>query len=167
MDTHTHITPARTLVLGIGNTLLGDEGIGVHAMHALRAQLPDRDDIECLDGGTLSFTLAGPIEDTAQLIIIDAAQLQSAPGTVAVFVDDDLDRYLGSHRKRSVHEVGLIDLMIIARLTGRLPRRRALIGVQPECVDWSENPSPLVAAATPDIIDKALSLIQGWQHEPA
>ncbi len=153
----------RTLILGLGNTLLADEGIGIHALNALQSQYADLADVEFLDGGTLSFTLAGPIEDADQLIVIDAAQLYAAPGTVQVFVDGDMDRYLGSNNKRSVHEVGLIDLMIIARLTDRLPQRRALIGIQPRDIDWGDHPSPPVAAAIPEVCDLARDLIRSWQ----
>lgn len=153
----------RTLVLGLGNTLLADEGIGIHALNALQLNYTDFADVEFLDGGTLSFTLAGPIEDADQLIVIDAAQLYAEPGTVQVFVGDDMDRYLGSNNKRSVHEVGLIDLMIIARLTDRLPQRRALIGIQPRDIDWGDHPSEPVAAAIPKVCDLARDLIRSWQ----
>lgn len=153
----------RTLILGLGNTLLADEGIGIHALHALQSQHADLVDVEFLDGGTLSFTLAGPIEDADRLIVIDAAQLYAEPGTVQVFVDADMDHYLGSNNKRSVHEVGLIDLMIIARLTDRLPQRRALIGIQPRDIDWGNSPSAPVAAAIPKVCDLARDLIRSWQ----
>ncbi len=153
----------KTLILGLGNTLLADEGIGIHALNALRLQPSDFTDIEYLDGGTLSFTLAGPIEDADQLIVIDAAQLHATPGTVQVFVGEDMDSYLGSNNKRSVHEVGLIDLMVIAHLTDRLPKRRALIGIQPEIVDWGDSPTAPVAAAIPKVCDLARDLIRSWQ----
>lgn len=127
--------PDKTLVLGLGNTLLSDEGVGVYAVHALQPLLAGRTEIECLDGGTLSFTLAAPIGEAARLIVIDATELQSPPGTVRVFEDADMDRFLGSNRKRSVHEVGLLDLLAVACLGGQLPARRALIGIQPAVLD--------------------------------
>lgn len=153
---------AKTLVLGIGNTLLGDEGVGVHAMRALEAQLAGRSDVEFIDGGTLSFTLAAPIESADRLIVIDAAQLHSAPGTVRSFEGDDMDRFLGSQRKRSVHEVGLMDLMSIARLTDALPSLRALIAIQPEFVDWAETPTPAVAASIPKACELAVDMMERW-----
>ena len=153
----------RILILGLGNTLLSDEGAGIHALNALQTHLADHTDIEFIDGGTLSFTLAGPIGKTNRLIVIDAAQLHAEPGTVQVFVDADMDRYLGSNNKRSVHEVGLIDLMIIARLTDRLPQHRALIGIQPRDIDWGDQPSAPVAAAIPKVCDLARELIRSWQ----
>jgi len=153
---------AKTLILGIGNTLLADEGAGIHAIHYLEKNTHS-DDIELLDGGTLSFTLAGPIEEADQLIVIDAAELDSAPGTVKAFIGDDMDIYLGSHNKRSVHEVGLIDLMTIARLTEHLPVNRALIGIQPESVDWGEHPTSSVEAAIPNACQQAIDIIGQWQ----
>ena len=157
----------RTLVLGIGNTLLGDEGVGVHAVHALEALLGSPEDVQFLDGGTLSFTLAGPIESTDELLVIDAAQLNAPPGTVQVFEGEEMDRFLGSQRKRSVHEVGLLDLMTIARLTDALPPRRALIAVQPEFLDWADTPTPAVAAAIPRACDIANGLIERWRGTAA
>jgi hydrogenase maturation protease len=152
----------RTLVLGIGNTLLGDEGAGVYAVRALAADQGERPDIAFVDGGTLSFTLAAPIEEADQLIVIDAAQLKADAGTVRVFEGGEMDAFLGANRKRSVHEVGLIDLMAIARLTDALPARRALIGIQPQYVDWAEQPTAAVAAAIPHACEQALALIRRW-----
>jgi len=157
----------RTLVLGIGNTLLGDEGVGVHAVHALEARLGSPEDVEFLDGGTLSFTLAGPIETNDQLIVIDAAQLNEPAGTVQVFEGEEMDRFLGRHAKRSVHEVGLLDLMTIAKLTDALPQRRALIAVQPEYLDWADAPTPVVAAAIPRVCEIASQLIERWRGTTA
>jgi hydrogenase maturation protease len=153
----------KTVVLGIGNTLLGDEGAGVHALRALEARAVDLPDIEYLDGGTLSFSLAAAIEEADQLIVLDAAQLNAAPGTVQLFEDDAMDRFLGSRRKASVHEVGLIDLMVMARLAGRFPERRALIGIQPEYLDWAEAPTAAVAAAIPQACDLALDVLDRWR----
>jgi hydrogenase maturation protease len=153
-----------TLVLGIGNTLLTDEGIGVHAIRALQTKHPDLAEVEYLDGGTLSFTLAGAIEDSDSLIVIDAAELNQPAGTVQMFEDQDMDRYLGSNRKRSVHEVGLLDLMAVAALTGHLPERRALIGIQPLLVDWGEAPTPLVNNAIPQACRAVVDLIRKWQQ---
>ena len=115
------------LILGIGNTLLSDEGAGVHAVRRLEAEasLPD---VQYLDGGTLSFTLAGAIEDSGRLIVVDAAELGAPPGTVRCFEGGAMDDFLGSSRKRSVHEVSLLDLMAVVLLAGRLPERRALVG---------------------------------------
>lgn len=154
----------KILVLGIGNTLLTDEGVGIIAMRELEAQYGVRDDMEFLDGGTLSFTLAVPISECDALLVIDAAELGAAPGTVRSFEGEAMDRFLGANRKSSVHEVGLLDLMFISRLTGHWPKHRALIGVQPALIEWGESLTPLVAAALPEIGMTATKIIEGFNH---
>src|SRR3970282_20500 len=106
----------KILVLGIGNTLLADEGVGIVAMRELETLFGAREDMEFLDGGTLSFTLAVPIAECDALMVIDAAELGAAPGAVRSFQGAEMDRFLGVNRKSGVHEVGLLDLVSISRL---------------------------------------------------
>jgi hydrogenase maturation protease len=154
----------KILVLGIGNTLLIDEGVGIFAMQELEAHYGQREDMEFLDGGTLSFTLAVPIAECDALLVIDAAELEAAPGTVRSFEGADMDRFLGASRKSSVHEVGLLDLMSISMLSGCWPQQRALIGIQPAVIDWGEELSPVVAAALPEVCAKADDIIMGFRE---
>ncbi|MDD5059175.1 MAG: HyaD/HybD family hydrogenase maturation endopeptidase [Sideroxydans sp.] len=149
----------KILVLGIGNTLLSDEGVGIVAMQQLQAQFGARDDMEFLDGGTLSFTLAVPISECDALLVIDAAELHAAPGTVRCFEGEAMDQFLGANRKSSVHEVGLLDLRAISILTGHWPAQRALIGVQPALVGWGETLTAEVAAALPEVCGTASEII--------
>lgn len=151
----------KTLVLGVGNTLLSDEGAGVHVVRYLQDHHP-LPGVDYLDGGTLSFTLAQAIEDADNLIVVDAAQLHAPAGTVQVFRNAEMDHFLGQHRKRSVHEVSLIDLMAVACLSEHMPARRALIGIQPYLLDWGEAPSPALLAAIPAAGALALELIAEW-----
>ncbi|HSJ49132.1 MAG TPA: HyaD/HybD family hydrogenase maturation endopeptidase [Gammaproteobacteria bacterium] len=155
-------TPPSVLVLGIGNSLLSDEGVGVHAIRSLEKDAPLHG-VQYLDGGTLSFTLAGTIEDSEQLIVVDAAELGAPAGTVRCFEGAAMDGFLGSNRKRSVHEVSLLDLLAVVLLAGRLPERRALVGIQPECIDWGHDPSPAVRQAIPAACAQVRDLIQRWR----
>lgn len=157
-------SPHNILLLGIGNTLLSDEGAGIHALNLMQASHPELAGVRYLDGGTLSFSLATWIEAADCLIVFDAAQLQGVTGSIDVFVDDDMDRFLGTN-KRSVHEVGLVDLLDIARLTNTLPVHRALIGIQPEKLTWGMSPTPLVEAALSTAVDKAVELVECWNRE--
>jgi hydrogenase maturation protease len=152
----------KTLILGIGNVLLQDEGAGVHAIRLLAGLAAQRDDIELMDGGTLSFSLAGAIEDAENLVVIDAAQYDGEPGTTKVFVGEQMDAFIGSNRKCSVHEVSLIDLMAIALLAGQLPQRRALIGIQPQTIAWGDTPTAPVAGAIRQACDQAMQLVGEW-----
>lgn len=152
-----------TLVLGIGNTLLSDEGVGVHAIYYLQAHYPDLPNTRFVDGGTLSFTLASEIEQVNNLIVIDAAQLHAEPGTVKIFVNEEMDRFLGQDNKRSVHEVSLLDLMYISRITGHFPKRRMLIGIQPQKLDWGDVPTENVSAAIPLACEQVVEKVRSWQ----
>lgn len=153
---------AKTLVLGIGNTLLADEGLGIHLLDYLREHHADLPGVTYLDGGTLSFTLAPEIEDCENLIVLDAAQLNEAPGSIKLFLGAEMDRFVG-HGKRSVHEIGLVDLMSIVRLQGGLPDNRALLGIQPAEIGWGERPSETVSRVIPEAADRVLDLLYNWQ----
>lgn len=151
----------RVVVLGIGNSLLADDGAGVRAIERLREDPPD-ERIDFIDGGTLNFTLLEHVERAAAIIVIDAAELEAPPGTVHAFVGDALDRLLARGRHRSVHEAGLADVMAMARLRGVLPERRALIAVQPQRIEWGDALSPPVAEALPTLCESARALAQRW-----
>ena len=150
-----------TLVLGIGNTLLSDEGVGVHVVRHLATHHQDLPDVELLDGGTLSFTLAEAIARHQSLLVVDAARLGEPPGAVRCLEGEAMERYLAGSRG-SVHEVGLSDLFDIARLSDTLPPQRALIGIQPAHIGWGEAPSAPVAAAIPVAARQALELLRRW-----
>ena len=151
-----------TLIIGIGNSLLSDEGAGIHALYHLQSKYPDIPNLTFLDGGTLGFTLATWIEDCANLIVFDAAELHQPAGSVKTFVGSAMDEYLGSS-KRSAHEIGLLDLIHIARITNHLPENRALIGIQPQAVDWGMEPSAPVRRALKRASNEAVALITNWQ----
>jgi len=156
-----------TLILGIGNTLLTDEGAGIHALNHLQSAIPniwpaDSPNLNFIDGGTLSFTLAVWIEDCTNLIVFDAAELNQPAGSVKTFIGTEFDNFLGA-AKRSAHEVGLLDLMDIARLTGHFPENRALIGIQPEVMTWGMQPTAPVQNALDEAISEAVKLINQWQ----
>ena len=151
----------QTLILGIGNSLLRDEGLGIHLLDYLRKHHGDEADVTYLDGGTLSFTLAPDIENCKNLIVLDVAQFNEAPATVKLLIGAEMDHFVG-RGKRSVHEVGLVDLMSIARLQDCLPQNRALLGIQPAELGWGDMPSDAVAAVIPEAARRVVELIHQW-----
>jgi len=154
--------PSGTLVIGIGNSLLCDDGAGVHVINRLReTSMPGG--VELIDGGTLSFTLLEHVEKAAHLIVVDAAELSAAAGTIDVLHDQALDEFLASNRRPSVHEVNLLDVLTAARFRGCYPPRCTLVGIQPQHVGWSATPSPVVARA----VDQAADIILGMINENA
>jgi len=152
----------KTLVLGIGNTLLTDEGIGIHVLQALESELADWPDVTLLDGGTLSFTLAGPIQEADALIVVDAAHIKTRPGEWALLEGEEMDAFLMSNRKSTVHEVGLTDLRAIALLAGHWPEKRAMLAIRPDVIDWGEQPTAAVAAAIPSACAAIVERIRAW-----
>ncbi len=161
MRTGTH--PTTTLVLGIGNSLLTDDGVGIHVIQALEPHAAPHFIVR--DGGTIGLALLPEIEDADHLIAVDAMELGEAPGTMRVFIGAEMDRAL-SGVKRSAHEVALADLLMAAALSDALPERRALIGIQPDCLTWGLEPTEAVAAAIPAAVRQALALAESWTVSP-
>jgi hydrogenase maturation protease len=149
------------LVLGFGNVLLGDDGAGVRVIERLRSQCAAAE-YECIDGGTISFNLLPYVESAQAMLVVDAAELREPPGTVVLFEGLAMDEFLQSARRRTVHEIGLMDLLDMARLEGCLPPQRALLCVQPGAIGWNEALSAPVAAALPEAVRLAAAQLKRW-----
>ena len=150
--------------MGIGNSLLTDDGAGIHTLERF-AETNTNDDVFCLDGGTVGLALLDRLSDLDGLVALDAMKLGHRPGTVTVLEGEAMDAHL-RNQHGSVHEVGLSDLMDALRLRGDLPEKRALIGIEPEDMDWGTEPTAVVAAALPEAADRANNLVQDWRNEP-
>lgn len=149
-------------VLGLGNTLLSDDGAGVRVVTLLHQADDLPGDVTLLDGGTLSFTLLETITGAAGLLVIDAAHMALPAGEVRCFEDAAMDRFLARPGQGSVHEVSLAELLDMARLQDRLPARRALVAIQPASLDWGTAPTEPVAAALPGAAAVARARIDSW-----
>ena len=149
----TDLQHANVLILGIGNLLLSDEGVGVHAIHCLaKRELPPGVDI--LDGGTSGTDLVDHLEGRTRVIVIDAAAGDGPPGTVYRCEARDLLEQEGS---LSLHEFGLADSLHMAEQLGCAPQRVIVLGVQPATMEPGLELSPEVAAALPGLIKLALA----------
>jgi hydrogenase maturation protease len=148
------------LVLGLGNSLSSDDGVGLHLL-ALLAEQPLGPKVLLRDGGTIGLALLGDIQDADALIALDACRMGQPPGRLGVFEGPAMDKRLRG-TKRSAHEVALADLMDAARLVDALPDRRALIGIEPGSTGWGLEPGPAVAAALPKAVAQVLRLIEAW-----
>jgi hydrogenase maturation protease len=152
---------AKFAVLGVGNTLMTDDGVGVHALEQFAAAHPDPD-VDCLDAGTVGLALMSRLGNLDGLVAVDAMRLGKPPGTITVLADEAMDAHLRKHHG-SVHELGLSDIMDALRLAGDLPARRALVGIEPEAIDWGTEPSSTVAAAIPGAVAAIHDLITTWK----
>ncbi|MFC1674077.1 HyaD/HybD family hydrogenase maturation endopeptidase [Pseudomonadota bacterium] len=151
------------LVLGVGNTLLQDEGIGVRVVEHLQA-LPagETEGLKLLDGGTMGMTLLVVMEDADALIVVDAARIDGQPGDVKAFEGQDMDHFL-RNRGRSPHDIGLDDLMDGLRLREAMPEQRALVGIEPEALTVGEDLTPDVAAKLPHAAQTVLDIVKRWR----
>jgi len=149
------------LLLSVGNTLMRDDGVGRRLLEVFQERRAVPRGAKVLDGGTLSYSLATYVEDADGLLVFDAAHMGASPGTVGCFEGSALDALLW-RPGRSVHEVGLADVLSMVRLLGRLPARRALVAVEPETVSWGDELSPAVAAALPAALQVAQAVLKRW-----
>lgn len=138
------------LVLGIGNVLLTDEGIGVRALKEIERRYSFSDDVELLDGGTAGIELLRHIRHRKHLIIIDAMTFDQKPGTVMRVEGEDVP---AAFRTRiSPHQLGLSDLLAAAMLTDELPENLVLFGVEPESIDIGLDLTDTVEASVDKLI---------------
>ncbi len=150
------------VVLGIGNTLLSDEGVGVRLAAALAAEgLPAG--VRVVDGGTIGLALAPVVERAGALLVLDAARMGAAPGSLRLVEGGEFDAFLGS-RPATPHDIGLADLVRALALAGTLPARRALLAVEPALLSLGEALSPPVAAALPAALAAVRELLACWRR---
>jgi hydrogenase maturation protease len=139
------------LVLGLGNVLCGDDGLGVAAIEELarRYRLPP--DVTVLDGGTLGLDLLGALGEARAAVLVDAvAAPDCAPGTPVRLEGDDAELAVGE--RLSPHQIGVADLLAAARLIGCHPETLVLVGLVPASTELGIGCSPPVAAALPALV---------------
>jgi hydrogenase maturation protease len=152
---------ARTVVLGLGNPLMGDDGLGLAVLARLREgwELPE---VELVDGGTWGMNLLPLIEDASQLVLLDAIRTRAPSGTVIELERDQLPRYLA--HKLSPHQIDLKEVLALAELRGTLPERTVAIGAEPEAVELSTDLSPPLAGAVDAITLAVVARLGAWGH---
>ncbi len=152
------------LVIGLGNILLGDDGIGVHVVRQLAANPGKAPGLRPLDGGTLGFRLMDVFAHSDAILLVDAAELGEPPGAVRLLERDALNRHVRRAGRVSAHEAGLVDLLTLARLEGHSPSHLALLGIQPERIDWGETLSVPLSHALPVACQVAVDTVLRWRH---
>lgn len=151
-----------TVVIGLGNPLMGDDGLGLVVLERLRDGWDISPDVELVDGGTWGMNLLPVIEDAARVLLIDAIEIGAAPGTEIVIHRDRLPRYLAT--KISPHEVDLRDVLALAELRGTLPEYTTALGLQPARIELSEELSDVLRAGLDHLVATAVALLAEWGH---
>jgi hydrogenase maturation protease len=151
-----------TVVLGVGNPLMGDDGLGLAALERLGAQWNVSGNVDLLDGGTWGLSLLPAIEDAARLLIIDAIDAGAAPGTEVRVPRERFPGYCAT--KLSPHQIDLRDVLELAQLRGRLPRDAVAIGIQPATIELSDGLTDCVRARVDDVVRSAVDVLASWGH---
>jgi hydrogenase maturation protease len=138
----------RTVVLGVGNELLMDEGVGVHVARAL-AKEKFSSPVEVIDGGTIIDCLPGG-EPISRLIVIDAVRGGGEPGAIYRFNPAEVE--LESSGVESVHQFGLVDSLRLSELAGVKPVETIIIGVEPKEMKWGVELSAELECRIPDVV---------------
>ncbi len=152
-----------TAVLGIGNLLLRDEGVGVHAARALKERYVFADSVEIIDGGTMGLDLLPFIEGRDSLLIIDAMDFGAGPGAIRVIEGEDIKTFLDI--KFSVHQIGLPDMLFAASLAGMAPPRICLVGIQPHIIDTGLELSDTIRGRFGVLISVVIEKLASWGLE--
>ena len=154
--------PGRLLVLGLGNLLCGDDGLGAAAVARLERDYEAPDEALVLDGGTLGLSLLPYLEDTEDAILIDAIRDDAPTGALVRLAGDDVGPAV-LHRL-SPHQVGVADLLDGARLHDRYPRRLVLLGLVPLTLGLGVERSAQVEAKLPRLVDAVVAEARRMGH---
>lgn len=148
------------LLLGLGNMLLQDEGLGVRALDRLleRFYLPEQ--VQAIDGGTLGLDLLPLLEDASDLLVLDAIHGNRLPGTLVRLEGDEIPSALAL--KMSMHQLGLQDLLAVGKLRGSLPERIVLWGMQPASLAIGLDLSYAVTHQLDALIEAAVTELRQW-----
>lgn len=151
----------RKIVLGLGNTLNRDEGLGVFCLDPLRERLTDSRGIEVLDGGVLGMSLLPLVESSSHLLILDAVDAGKPPASVIELAKDEIPLF--SRLKLSWHQLSFQEVLQFATIRGHLPDHIHLVGAQPADISIGVGLSPVVQAIVPEITDRAIRVLEGWR----
>ncbi len=150
-----------TAVVGVGNTILSDDGVGVHAARLLEDDPRVPKGVKILDGGTIGLELLPYLSGASRILFLDAVNSGSAPGTLTRMTGGDL---LGMSGGWSAHQLGVADLIAALLLVTTSPQEIVLLGMQPGNTDWGTTLSAKVEAALAPLVDAAVAQLRVWSE---
>jgi hydrogenase maturation protease len=152
----------KTLVLGVGNKLMSDEGVGVHVIERLAAGYDIPEEVQVLDGGTLGMDLLYYLEGIENLLLVDAVEAHKEPGTIIRLEGEDVPSFLSL--KISPHQLGVPDMLAAARFKDLYPKRLVLWGIQPELLEIGLDLSPLIESKVDTLVTNMVEQLKAWGH---
>jgi hydrogenase maturation protease len=150
------------LILGIGNILLKDEGVGVHVVNKLK-EMPLPDNIEVLDGGTAGLDLVDFIAGRKKLVVIDAVNAGGKPGTIYRLTEENLN--IKPKAIMSFHEIDFMDALLMSETMGGKPEEIVVIGVEPKDMSGGVELSPEIEERIPRIIELLMNELNSEKSE--
>ena len=157
--------PGRTVVIGLGNTLMGDDGLGVAVLNRLKERWIVAPEVELVDGGTAGMCLLPIIEGARRVLLIDAIDLGAPAATRIRLERDRLPRYLAT--KISPHQIDLRDVLALAELRGTLPEEAVAIGAQPARLEMTTELSDIVGCRVDELVSDIVRQLGRWGHRCA
>ncbi len=154
--------PPETLVVGLGNPLMGDDGAGLAALERLRTEYEVPPEVQLIDGGTWGMNLLPVLEGASSIIFLDAIRIGAEPGTVIELEQEELPRML--LHKMSPHQIDLREVLALAMLRGNLPEHLAAIGVEPEYVEMTLEISQPVQEAIGEMVTRTVARLAAAGH---
>ena len=153
----------QTLVLGVGNLILCDEGVGVRVAERIVTEYDLPPSVQVLDGGTLGMDLLYYLEGVKNLLIIDAVEMEAAPGSLRRLEGDEVPSFLTL--KMSPHQIGISDMLFAAKLKDVFPENIVLWGIQPKLLKAGLDLSPAVAAQVDTLVEHAAEQLKLWGED--
>jgi len=149
-----------TVVIGLGNPLMTDDGVGLALLAGLQARGPFRPEPDFVDGGTWGMNLLPTIEDAGRVLFLDAVDFGAKPGTAVRLERNQLPRWLGV--KLSPHQIDLKEVLALAELRGRLPADAVVVGIQPDRIEMGSELSSAAGAGLDAAIVLAVGTLERW-----
>ncbi|MCP3875257.1 MAG: hydrogenase maturation protease [Desulfobacteraceae bacterium] len=144
----------KLLVLGVGNILMMDEGIGVHAVHEFWKEKEHWDEtkVDFIDGGTFTQDIFFLFEKYEKLLVLDVVRAEHEPGTIYSLDEDELVQ--NKKQVLSLHDVDLLDSLDMAEMRGHRPSLK-IVGIEPEKINWGLEMTPTLTKAFPSFMKVA------------
>lgn len=152
-----------TVVIGAGNPLMGDDGLGIAALERLREDWTVHPHVDLLDGGTWGLNLLPHVERADRVLLIDAIDIGAEPGTLIELGRSEIPRFLA--QKLSPHQIDLKEVLALAELRGTLPGELIAVGLQPESIEMSTSLSPVVEGGLNGLLERVAERLREWGYE--
>ncbi len=150
----------QNVVLGLGNLLNNDEGLGIHALCALQERCEPLARVEWVDGGVLGLSLLPLVDECRRLLVLDAIDAGKPPGTLISLSREAIPLYAGI--RLSQHQIDFQEVLGLAKVRGRFPPHLELLGIQPGNLEMGTHLSPPVLSSLPLLLYRAVKVLRSW-----